>query len=235
MENSIRNGDSMRKELKYMNIEYTDKDKLYIEELVDYIEKVSQEIVNFFGIEDFGNKVEVKLWEDLSKYRTSQFKIYLCGAEKIDELPKWCCGFAYSDNNISYVETLCLEEYRKTLGHQNGTLDDLKHLILHEFTHAVHLKINDKDYQWLSEGLATTISHQYDNYELTFDATLEQIQGEDYTHYTNYHTMFYYVYETYGREYILQLVNNYELQKQETERLYNETVEYISNKTPKRK
>ena len=218
-----------------MNIEYTEKDKLYIEELVDYIEMVSQEIVDFFGIENFGNKVEVKLWDDITEYRKSQFEVYPCGAETAAEIPKWSCGFAYSENNKSYVETLCLEEYRKTLGHDNGTLDDLKHLILHEFTHAVHLKINDKDYVWLSEGLATTISHQYDNYDLTFDATLEQMKGDDYTHYTNYHTMFYYVYETYGRDYILELVNNYELQKQETERLYNETVEYVKNQTHKSK
>ena len=45
--------------------------------------------------------------------------------------------------------------------------------------------------------------------------------------------MFYYVYETYGRNYILELINNFELQKQDTERLYNETIEYIKNKTHK--
>ena len=225
----------MIKELKYMNIEYTEKDKLYIEELVDYIEQISQEIVDFLGIVNFGNKVEVKLWDDITKYRKSQFNVYPCGAKNADEIPKWSCGFAFSKDNKSYVETLCLEEYRKTLGHENGTLDDLKHLILHEFTHSVHLKVNDKDCVWLSEGLATTISHQYDNYDLTFDASLGQMKGDGYTHYTNYHTMFYYVYETYGRDYILELVNNYELQKQETERLYNETVEYVKNKTHKSK
>lgn len=225
----------MQKQLKYMNIEYTEKDKLYIEKLVDYIERVSQEIVDFFGIENFGNKVEVKLLDDVSKFRIRLFETYPDGAKSVDEIPKWSCGFAYVNNNISCVETLCLEEYRKTLGHERGTLDDLKHLILHEFVHACHFKTSQEDYQWLSEGLATTISHQYDNYDLTFDATLEQIKGEDYTKYTNYHTMFYYVYETYGRDYILELINNYELQKQETERLYNETVEYVKNKTHKNK
>lgn len=225
----------MQKELKYMNIEYTEKDKLYIEELVDYIEQVSQEIVDFFGIENFENKVEVKLLDDVSKFRMRLFETYPSGAKSVEEISKWSCGFAYVDNNISYVETLCLEEYRKTLGHEKGTLEDLKHLILHEFAHAVHFKISQEDYAWLSEGLATTISHQYDNYDLTFDATLEQMKGDDYTHYTNYHTMFYYVYEKYGRDYILELVNNYELQKQETERLYNETVEYVKNKTHKNK
>lgn len=225
----------MRKELKYMDIEYTVKDVLYIDAMINYIEQISQEIVDFFGIENFEKKVEVKLWDDVSEFRMRLFETYPSGAKSVDEISKWSCGFVFSENNKSYVETLCLEEYRKTLGHENGTLEDLKQLILHEFTHACHLKLNGKAYQWLSEGLATTISHQYDNYDLTFDATLEQIKGNDYIRYTNYHTMFYYVYETYGRDYILELVNNYELQKQETERLYNETVEFVKNKTHKSK
>ena len=29
---------------------------------------------------------------------------------------------------------------------------------------------------------------------------------------------------------ILELVNNFDLQKQDTERLYNETIEYVKNK-----
>lgn len=217
----------MKKQLKYMNIEYTKKDELYINDMVIYIEKISKEIVDFFGIKNFGNKVEVKLWDDVAEYRMRNFEIYPTIAERVEDVPKWCCGFAYLDNNTSYVETLCLEEYRKTQGHENGKINELEDLILHEFTHAVHLKINDKDYCWLSEGLATTISHQYDNCDLTFDASLEQIMNDDYINYTNYHTMFYYVYETYGRDYILQLVNNFELQKQDTERLYNETLKYI--------
>lgn len=223
----------MKKELTYMNIEYTDKDKLYIENLIEDIEQNSQEIVDFFEIENFGSKVEVKLWDDVKRYRLRNSEIYFRGNEK--NVPNWSCGFAYVDNVTSYVETLCLEEYRKTLSHEKGTLNDLKHLILHEFTHACHLKINTKSYIWLSEGLATTISRQYDSCELIFDATLDQIKGKEYTKYNNYHTMFCYVYEMYGKDYILKLINNYELQKQDTEKLYNETVEYIKNKMHKRK
>ena len=213
-----------------MNIEYTKKDETYIEDIITYLEKISKEIVEFFEIENFGNKVEVKLWNDVSKYRERNFEIYPATSKNVEDVPKWSCGFAYLDNNTSYVETLCLEEYRKTQGHENATLDELNHLILHEFTHAVHLKINYNAFRWLREGLATTISHQYDNYDLTFDATLEQMKGGQFINYTNYHTMFYYVYETYGRAYILELVNNFDLQKQDTERLYNETIEYVKNK-----
>lgn len=220
----------MQKQLKYMNIEYTEKDNKYINDMIIYLEQTSEEIVNFFEIENFGNKVQVKLWDDISKFRVRNYEVYPSIADKVENVPEWCCGFAYNNNNMCYVETLCLEEYKKTLGHDNATLKDLIHLILHEFTHAVHLKIDDKDCAcWLSEGLATTISHQYDGADLFFDATLEQIKNDDLVGYGNYYTMFYYVYNTYGRDYVLELVNNYELQKQVTEKLYKETVEYMKN------
>lgn len=40
--------------------------------------------------------------------------------------------------------------------------------------------------------------------------------------YRNYHTMFKYVLDTYGREYILSLINNSNLLVSETPKLYDE-------------
>jgi hypothetical protein len=219
----------MKKELDYMIINYGKKDLSYIEELINFIDEKSQEIVNFFDLTEFGSKVEVTIHDDINKFRDYVKKI-----QNKDSIPNWLCGLSHSVVNgkytdSRYIEILSLEEYKKTSCHENDTLEDLKYLILHEFTHACHQKYNHNQsvYLWLSEGAATTISHQFDNQHLMFNTSLEQMKSGP-SNYNNFHTMFYYVYNVYGREYILSLFKNNELLKIETPRLYQETKEYIN-------
>ena len=96
--------------------------------------------------------------------------------------------------------------------------------------HACHQKYtnNAKLPAWLSEGLATTISHQYDNKELSFDASLEQMLNGG-TDYKNYHTMFSYALKKYGRKYILDLLKNKKKLEKETLKLYEEVRANIYN------
>ncbi len=89
------------------------------------------------------------------------------------QIPDWIFGFALSNE----VQTLSLSEYRKTKNHENATIIDLQKLIIHEFTHAAHNKIHNNCVMiWLTEGLATTLAHQYDDKKLKFDATLDEIK-----------------------------------------------------------
>ena len=209
----------MIKVLKYMVIEYTNEDLTYIDSFVDELNRVSEEIVNFLNIKDFGDKVNVVLNDKLENF----WQKYIETGYPLEEdgtVPKWTCGFA--DGNK--VETLCLSEYRKTKSHENASIVDLLHLILHEFTHACHNKVmvdQNKYYVWFSEGLATTISHQYDNSDLIFNATIDQIK-DGMVDYRNYHTMFKYVLETYGKEYVLKLIKDYDLLVRHTPILFNE-------------
>lgn len=217
----------MEIELKYIILKYTEKDIEYIDLLKSEIEKRCQEIVDFFNIKDFGEKIEVKLFGTLEEFREfCEVKNKLCLDEK-GKLPEWVCGVSFKGRII----TLTLEEYRKTKSHEDKTIDDLILLILHEFTHSCHDKIIDRSkklYKWLSEGLATTISHQYDKHELSFNATLDQIiHGK--CNYINYHTMFKYVLDTYGRDYILELLKNHDLLVADTPKLYDEVNSKYNN------
>ena len=216
-----------KRKLKYIMIEYSDKDLSYIDELCEYIEQSCDEIISFLDINKFEEKVNVKLWDNLENFR----KCYKNKGFYLDEngeVRKWICGF--SDENI--VHTLCLDEYKKTKSHENNTLQDLQFLVMHEFTHSCHAKINKSYYAWLGEGLATTLSHQMENTDRIFNFTLEQAMkgGSDYR---NYHTMFSYVYETYGRDYILSLIKSNELLKTATPKLYKETVKAYGNNKSK--
>ena len=59
----------MTKELKYMNIEYNDCDKEYIDDLSNDLEITSEKIVNFFNLDNYGEKINIKLFDNLNNFR----------------------------------------------------------------------------------------------------------------------------------------------------------------------
>lgn len=196
----------LKKELDYMEIEYTEKDLEYIDELIEFLQKSTKEIIDFFEIKQFGKKAKVKLFNNLEKFRN---KVKSIGYNLINvNVPLWFCGCAYK--NTIYI--LSLSEYRKTASHENGTIEDLKHLIMHEFIHVCHIKVNKKTYAWLGEGLATTLSHQYKNKNIKFNASLDDMVNGC-SNYNNYYIMFNYVYSKFGKDYIMSLIKNYKLLK----------------------
>ncbi len=207
----------MQKSLEYVELNFTEEDLEYSQTIINKVQEISKEIVEFFEIKDFGSKVVARFWNSLEDFRT-----YLKEVSQKEECPDYVCGFCNYVNEIEYIEILSLKEYRKTKSHENGTIEDLCYLVLHEFAHACQRKYKKtKCYTWLSEGCATTISHQFEKYPKVMNATLEQMQYGR-TNYNNYHTMFYYVYKKYGRDYILNLMANFALQEKETPRLYKE-------------
>ena len=124
-------------------------------------------------------------------------------------------------NGVYHINVLSLEKYKKTQGHEKHNLNDLKCLIMHEFVHSCVLKINNSSLPaWLNEGIAIKLSHQYDNKEYKFNASLnEMINGCN--NYINYYTMFSYALDKYGKDYILDLILNNKA-FDETEKLYND-------------
>lgn len=205
----------MIKELKYINLEYNECDKNYIDKLIDYINLSSEEITNFFSIDSFNPKVEIKLYDDIDKF--NEWYYYF----NKKEAPLWFCGFSFKMNGVYHINVLSLEKYKKTQGHEKHNLNDLKCLIMHEFVHSCVLKINNSSLPaWLNEGIAIKLSHQYDNKEYKFNASLnEMINGCN--NYINYYTMFSYVIDKYGKDYILDLILNNKA-FDETEKLYND-------------
>ena len=205
----------MRKELKYINLEYNECDKNYIDELIDYINLSSEEITNFFSIDSFNPKVEIKLYDNIDRF--NEWYYYF----NKKEAPLWFCGFSFKMNGVYHINVLSLEKYKKTQGHEKHNLNDLKCLIMHEFVHSCVLKINNSSLPaWLNEGIAIKLSHQYDNKEYKFNASLnEMINGCN--NYINYYTMFSYVIYKYGKDYILDLILNNKA-FDETEKLYDD-------------
>lgn len=192
----------------------------YIDLFCNVLDIECEKVVSFLNIDKFGEKVKVKLWNNIDDFRN----IYKSTFYKDDynkQVPDWISGFALGNE----VQTLSLNEYRKTKNHERATITDLEKLIIHEFTHVAHSKIhNNRIMMWLTEGLATTLAYQYDDKELKFDATLDEIKNGKVS-YINYYVMFNYVLNKYGKEYIIKLINDEDLLRNETDKLYKETKE----------
>ena len=201
----------MKKELDYLIIYYSDKDKVYIDYIVDKINNKSKEIVDFFDVK-VPIKSEVKLYDDLDKFR-KDYKIIT----KKD--PKdWVCGLSY-DNKIN---SLTLEELKKTYNHENNTIEDLYKLILHEFVHSINnIRCNNSEI-WLKEGLATYLSGQYPNSNEIKVSYEEIINGT--CSYTDYRALVKYIIENYDHDYILKLIDDNKFLLTESKRLYEEAL-----------
>ena len=204
----------MIKELKYITLEYTEDDLEYLDYITEKIETISEEIVNFFEGLELNEKVKVILFNDLDKFKKACLKY-----KRDKKMPDWVTGLTHCDG----VYTLSLKELRKTKSPGNKTVDDLAHLILHEFTHACTNQYVDynKKCMWLSEGIACNLSHQYDSSKYNFKATEDEVLNGP-TGYDNYSIMFKYALDKYGRDYILNLIKNPDLFEEETHRIFTE-------------
>ena len=203
----------MIKNLKYINIEYTDNDLEYIDYICYEIERKTEEIVNFFEINDFNEKVNIKLFDGIDNFRNFYKETFKRDAKD------YICGFSKNNN----VYTLSLDEYKKCYSHENSTIEDLIKLILHEFTHSVHSKRNSNmNVIWLNEGAATYLSDQHKDIK-KIKGTLDDLINGKCT-YSDYKLMFEYALNTYGSEYILNLIDNEELANKETEKIYKEAI-----------
>lgn len=209
----------MKKELEEIIIGYNTCDLPYIEEAIAILKNEIKPILDFFTFTKFVPKVTLRLWPDLEKYRN------VFAIENQNRI-----GSIQKINETTVIEVVSLKEVKKIKYYENTTIKDFAHLLLHEFVHVCHFRYTTtKSYIWLWEGLATFLSSQYKETNF-FTATLEEMKKRKNTDYREFYTMFLYVYQTYGKNYIWKLLNNFTLQEKETPRLYKETKEYIKKK-----
>lgn len=80
----------MQKVLKYLIINYSEKDLEYIDAMIDKIETISQEIMDFFELKKIQNKIEVNLNSKLDIFK----KKYLETGYYLNDdntVPQWVC------------------------------------------------------------------------------------------------------------------------------------------------
>jgi len=204
-------------ETDYYILEYSNEDFEYIEELKSYIDLNILDIIEFFNLENFKDKINIKLFGDLEDFRNVINKLTNM------EVPEWLCGFSFSKGDKEYIYTLSLDNYKKTLSHENDELVDLKKLIMHEIVHACNRKYSG-NYNvplWLKEGLALYLAKQDKYINKDLNANCYQLMN-DVVSYHNYLIVINYALNKYGKEYILGLLNDRKKAEDETFKLYEE-------------
>ena len=199
-----------------MVIEYDSNDA--ISDIIDALDKKCEQVVSYLEIKSFGDKVSTIIYNDLNSFREK----YIEGSnyyKSIDDVPEWICGFS-RDN---YICVLSFSELHKLKAHANDTMSNYLNFLTHEFIHACHTRLNpDDNVPWVSEGLATNLSNQYDDKKNTFkiDVTREDIRNRN-CNYSNYYLMFKYVLDNYDKEFVLKLLSDYDLQESITDDVYD--------------
>ncbi len=225
----------MKKELKNFIIKYSEKDLDYIDYIIDECEKRSDYILEFLGLEEVPYKIEIEIYPTLDEFL--DYYVANSNYEKKEDVPTWLVGVCFGGRCI---KTLCFEEYKKR--HEYDDLDALPDLFLHEFTHAATRMASPEVYAkhkypyWFLEGIATYLSGQYEHREekrgksFSFNVSLDDVIKRG-SFYPAYYLFFKYVVETYGRDYIIRLLNDYDLIMSETPKLYEEVKEHYKVKS----
>ena len=216
----------MKQEFDIFEIEYTESDVEYIDDLINYFKNHYKAIMDFFNLKEFSKKIKIKFWDSKEEYRDYFNKIY---KEKgyNRTVSEWEVARSFTEE-FPKIFLMSHKESVKCIGHEKDTLDSLFKVLVHEFVHACQFEYNHhiESLTWLLEALATNLSHQYEEYPLILNVPLEKIiKGQ--ASYINYRTMGKYLLENYPKEYILELAKNKELLLKDTKKIYEETCEYI--------
>ena len=201
------------------DIIYNECDIDYIDNLIEYFKDKKQMILKFFEINELRKKLIIKLYGDISEY----------SSYRNNNLLDTSVGNMDFDDNCYYINILSYKEFIKRKGHKNDSLDYYFKTIMHEFVHICHEEIGTykKTLIWLREGIAIVLSKQYDGLNYKIDnCTLDILISDKRTWYINYYSLVDYTIKKYGLDYIMNLILNPNIQKEETIKIYNE---FISN------
>ncbi len=223
----------MRYENNQFIIFYNFDDK-NIQQLITTLESKSKGIMNFFGLEHISRKVIIKIYYSIDDYKKHLIP-YL--EEMGETYHDWMIADTM-DNNINMLElSLC----RQLNSHKNETIQDQMETILHEFTHICHHELlgenNSHGHIWFSEALATNLSGQ--NYSIKkITCTYDELKNDFNNTSNNYSTAYLmgkYMLENYGRDFVLNLIKNWQLLNEFAPKLFEETKTFYNQINTKKK
>lgn len=203
--------------MEFANIYYSEDDCKYINELYEYFEKESRRIIDFFEFDGMENKIDIIIWNDIAKFR-QYFLENNTMYRDIEDVPKWICAYSIDDKSINI---LSLNKYIETEHHERCTFEDMKLTLVHEFVHFCHHKLNKINMIWINEGLATNLSRQ-----IEYKYVDKEKVNVPLSKYNDYCFGFKYVLDNYDKQYLLKLISDFEFQKAETPRLWEEIEKY---------
>ena len=179
--------------------------KYFTNEQLDYIKTQLIYVMDFFDIKKISKPTFIKIFNNKEEFRNEINKL-----TKMTDLQEWSVGMAINEKKYdsNYILELSLDNQKEIEMHKDKTIDDFIKTIIHEFVHICHTQYTDYNYPedtWISEGIATYLSNQYE--DAIKDVELEKIFGEDIVPYKNYRFIFNYIFDNYTKKNIMKLLN----------------------------
>ena len=116
----------MQKELKYLEVNYSEKDLAYIDTLVKKLGIRCSKVVDWFDMKKFGPKTIVTLFPDIKSFHQA-----LLDRNPNTKVYDWTSGYTCKNNGNFIVDTLSLEGLHET-SHKDATYDDYENMLVHE-------------------------------------------------------------------------------------------------------
>ena len=139
-------------------------------------------------------------------------------------------GDTYGGN----INILSIEECRKTIFHQDMTLEEMLKVITHEFVHACQQEINPDaaDVEWFWEALATNLANPFDHVASMQCEDEKLIKNLNATPY-NYEICFTigkFMLENYSHEQVLDYIKNPDKLRKNAKTIFKEEREWFHKK-----
>lgn len=208
--------------MKYENdifiINYNDCD-YYIDDVINYINTKIKDVMSFFSIGKLKNKIIINIIETKEEFDNIV-------KNKFNKEPHdWFIGYAINDS----IYCVSLTDYKNT-SHKFSDRDFDKELnffnktLIHEIVHIFNYEYsNEQTIKCLMEGIACYLSGQYDNQDIEFNITLEELLDENSKpNYPVWYLVVKYIIDNYEKEYLLKLICNRNFSINEMSIIYNE-------------
>lgn len=191
--------------MKYENnnfcVNYNEKDKAYIADLLEALNENASCIMDFFEIIELKQKKVVNLWDSTNEY-ANYIKPY------VGEYQEWIVADTFDKN----INILSYDLYVSRKSHKDRSISDYKKVLIHEFVHACQQEINPdaNSVFWFWEALATNLSKQkYSIVDIPYSKSelMYNFNKLKYAYSVSY-TIGRYLLESYPNSYILEYVKN---------------------------
>lgn len=208
-------------------IRYSEKDKKYIDEIINVLNEKSKHIMNFFKLENLSKKVNIVIWDSKEKY-IEQLEKQL---KKIGrEYKEWMKADTF-DGNINMMN---IEDVKTIKNREKFSLNDFLESICHEFVHICQKETNgSKAPTWVKEMLATNLGNPSNNKNVYINTTITELNSNFDNIKNNYSTVYTigkYLLKKYGEDYIYNIVNSEEKIKNELPILFEEAKDFVNTK-----
>ena len=187
----------------------SEEDLPYFDDIVNHVQNVEVEIMEFFGLKELNPK------ETFEIMRYEPFKNYYLNSKGCKEIPYYVRGYTGIRNGLHYIKVLDIDDQIKYTSHKDSSLEDTLLMISHEIVHACDI-VNPGEFfyktKWFREGLATNLSHQkYECVDLSkcnFDKLVNN--WNEYSEYKYAYTIVNYILNNYSHEEVMRMDKNTE-------------------------